>query len=50
MDYLGNVKVDANTGAIEADPNTWIKAGSAAPRFNWDGITVSVGKGLILVS
>ena len=35
MDYLGNVKVDANTGAIEADPNTWIKAGSAAPRFNW---------------
>lgn len=35
MDYLDNVKVDANTGAIEADPNTWIKAGSAAPRFNW---------------
>ena len=35
MDYLGNIKVDANTGAIEADPNTWIKAGSAAPRFNW---------------
>lgn len=35
IDYLGNIKVDANTGAIEADPNTWIKAGSAAPRFNW---------------
>jgi TonB-linked SusC/RagA family outer membrane protein len=35
MDYLGNIKVDANTGAIEADPNTWIKAGSTAPRFNW---------------
>lgn len=35
VDYLGNIKVDANTGAIEADPNTWIKAGSAAPRFNW---------------
>ncbi len=35
MDYKGNIKVDANTGAIEADPNTWIKAGSTAPRFNW---------------
>lgn len=34
-DLHGNIKVDANTGAIEADPNTWIKAGSAAPRFNW---------------
>lgn len=50
MDYLGNVKVDANTGAIEADPNTWIKAGSAHLDSIGDGITVSVGKGLILVS
>ena len=50
MDYLGNIKVDANTSAIEADPNTWIKAGSAALDLTGDGITVSAGRGLILVS
>lgn len=33
-DLMGNIKID-NIGAVEADPNTWIKAGSAAPRFNW---------------
>ena len=34
-DYQGNVKVNPQTGAIESDPNKWIKAGSTAPRFNW---------------
>ena len=34
-DHKGNIKVNATTGAIEADPNTWMKAGSTAPRFNW---------------
>lgn len=34
-DYQGNVKVNPQTGSVETDPNTWIKAGSTAPRFNW---------------
>lgn len=34
-DLNGDVKVDQNTGAISDDPNTWIKAGSTAPRYNW---------------
>lgn len=34
-DYQGNIKVNPQTGAIEADPNNWIKAGSVAPRYNW---------------
>ncbi len=34
-DEHGYIKVDQNTGAIQSDPNTWIKAGSTAPRFNW---------------
>ena len=34
-DASGYIYVDPSTGAIQADPNKWIKAGSAAPRFNW---------------
>lgn len=35
VDSHGNIKVDAQTGAVSPDPNNWIKAGSTAPRFNW---------------
>lgn len=35
VDHQGNVKVDPQTGKISTDPNTWIKAGSNAPRYNW---------------
>ena len=33
-DHKGYIKVNPGTGEIEADPNTWMKAGSTAPRFN----------------
>lgn len=35
VDHQGNIKVNPQTGAMSNDPNTWIKAGSNAPRFNW---------------
>lgn len=35
VDSHGNIKVDAQTGAISSDSKTWYKAGSTAPRFNW---------------
>lgn len=34
-DSHGNIKVDAQTGAVAPDANNWTKAGSTAPRFNW---------------
>lgn len=34
-DHKGNIKVDPDTGEFTIDPNTWMKAGSTAPRFNW---------------
>lgn len=34
-DSKGNIKVDPSTGAINSDPNNWVKAGSVAPRFNF---------------
>lgn len=47
-DHKGNIKVNATTGAIEADPNTWMKAGSTAPRFNWGWNNSFSWKGLNL--
>lgn len=47
-DHKGNIKVNATTGAIEADPNTWMKAGSTAPRFNWGWNNSFSWKGLHL--
>ncbi|MDE6822183.1 SusC/RagA family TonB-linked outer membrane protein [Bacteroides acidifaciens] len=47
-DHKGNIKVNATTGAIEADPNTWMKAGSTAPRFNWGWNNSFSWKGLYL--
>lgn len=35
VDHQGNIKINPQTGAMSTDPNTWIKAGSNAPRFNW---------------
>lgn len=34
-DEKGYIYMDPATGAISEDSNNWIKAGSAAPRFNW---------------
>ena len=34
-DNDGYIYVDPATGGIQENPNVWIKAGSAAPRFNW---------------
>lgn len=34
-DNDGYIYVDPTTGGIQENPNVWIKAGSAAPRFNW---------------
>lgn len=34
-DSKGNIKVDPSTGAINSDPNNWVKAGSVAPRYNF---------------
>lgn len=34
-DEKGYIYVHPATGAIQEDSNNWIKAGSAAPRFNW---------------
>lgn len=34
-DENGYIHINAQTGAIQADVNNWMKAGSAAPRFNW---------------
>lgn len=34
-DSHGNIMVNPNSGAFHADGNTWYKAGSAAPRYNW---------------
>lgn len=34
-DEAGYIHVNAQTGAIQADGNKWMKAGSSAPRFNW---------------
>lgn len=33
-DHQGNIKVDPQTGSISTDPNTWMKAGNAAPKYN----------------
>lgn len=34
-DNDGYIYVDPTTGGIQENPNVWMKAGSAAPRFNW---------------
>lgn len=34
-DNDGYIYVDPATGGIQENPNVWMKAGSAAPRFNW---------------
>lgn len=34
-DEKGYIYMDPSTGAISEDSNKWLKAGSAAPRFNW---------------
>ena len=34
-DEHGNIKVSPLDGSVQADPDKWIKAGSAAPRFNY---------------
>lgn len=34
-DEQGYIYLNPSTGAISEDSNNWIKAGSAAPRFNW---------------
>ena len=34
-DEKGYIYMDPSTGAISEDSNNWMKAGSAAPRFNW---------------
>lgn len=34
-DEKGYIYMDPATGAISEDSNNWIKAGRAAPRFNW---------------
>lgn len=47
-DHQGNIKVNPQTGAVEADPNNWIKAGSTAPRYNWGINNTFSWKGLTL--
>jgi outer membrane receptor protein involved in Fe transport len=33
-DEAGYTKVDANMGTVSSDPNNWVKAGTAMPKFN----------------